>query len=86
MTIIEGNRILSARASDLAARAEHGTVERKAAGVASIALATTKSLAAARQVLGSADLGDDVRERAVEILGQLTPADYRPPPTERIAR
>lgn len=75
MTVIEGNRVLAARTRDLADHAAPGSLARKAAGVASIALSTTKSLAAARQVLDEADLSDDVRERAVGLLGQLTTAD-----------
>ncbi|HEY1323114.1 MAG TPA: hypothetical protein VGF32_22850 [Streptosporangiaceae bacterium] len=63
MTVIEGNRILAARARDHAARAEPGTLARKAAGCACIALATTKTAAAARQVLDSWDGPADVKDR-----------------------
>jgi hypothetical protein len=51
MTVITGNRQLAARARALADDAPPGTLARKAAGAACIALATTKSLTAARDVL-----------------------------------
>jgi hypothetical protein len=72
VTVIEGNRILAARARDHAARAEPGTLARKAADCACIALATTKSLTAARQVLDGWDGPSDVKAAAAQLLGQLT--------------
>jgi hypothetical protein len=47
-----------------------GTVERRAAGVLSIALGTTQLATAARKVLAEVDQ-DDIRIRAGEILGKL---------------
>jgi hypothetical protein len=72
MTVIEGNRILAARAQDLAARAAPATLARKAAGAACVALATTKSLTAARAVLAAWDGPGDVRQAALTLLDQLT--------------
>jgi hypothetical protein len=71
VTVIEGNRILAARARDHAARAEPGTLARKAADCACIALATTKTAAAARAVLDAWDGPGDVKAAAAQLLGQL---------------
>jgi hypothetical protein len=71
LTETTGNRQLAARARDLADQAEPGTLTRKTAGAASIALATTKSLTAARDVLDGWDGPSDVRAAAVWLLDQL---------------
>jgi hypothetical protein len=75
VTVIEGNRILAARARDLAGQAEPGTLARKAAGAASIALATTKSLTAARGVLDAWDGPGDVKAAAEQLLDDLASED-----------
>ena len=71
MTVTTSNRQLAARARDLADQAEPGTLARKAAGAASIALATTKTLTAARDVLTAWDGPGGVRAAAVRLLDQL---------------
>ena len=70
MTVTIGNRQLAARARDIAERAPRGTLERRAAGVLSIALGTTRSAGAARKVLAEVDQ-DDIRIRAEQILDEL---------------
>jgi hypothetical protein len=70
VTVTIGNRQLAARARDLAERAPRGTLERRGAGVLSIALGTTLSATAARKVLAEVDQ-DDIRARAEEILAEL---------------
>jgi hypothetical protein len=72
VTVITGNRILAVRARDLADQALPGTLARKAAGCATVALATTRTVAAARAVLAAGRLDDDVRQAAIELLGQLS--------------
>jgi hypothetical protein len=71
VTVIEGNRVLAARARDVADHAAAGTLARKAAGAACIALATTKSLTAARGALDGWDGPADVRKGALAVLDQL---------------
>ena len=71
MTETIGNRQLAARARDLADQTEPGTLARKAAGAAPVALATTKSLGQARDILTAWDGPGDVRGAAVRLLGQL---------------
>lgn len=66
-----GNRQLAARARELADAATPGTFARKAAGAACIALATTKSLTAARAVLTAWDGPGDVKAAAVQLLEDL---------------
>jgi hypothetical protein len=77
VTVLEGNRILAARARDHAARAEPGTLARKAADCACIALATTRSLDAARQVLDGWDGPADVKAAAAQLLEDLTEGEPR---------
>lgn len=62
MTAVTGNRQLAARARELADVARSGTLARKAAGAACIALATSKSLTAARGVIEGGD-GPESRVR-----------------------
>jgi hypothetical protein len=71
VTVLEGNRILAARARDLAARAEPGTLARKAAGCASVALDTTNSVKSAQAALDVL-WEDDVRQAALAVIDQLT--------------
>jgi hypothetical protein len=69
-TEVVGNRLLAARASDLAGRAPRGSLECKAAGCAAIALGETRTIPAARRIL--ADVGNgDVRAAALQLLDQL---------------
>jgi hypothetical protein len=72
MTVITGNRQLAERARDLADRARPGSIERKAAACAAVALATTRTLTAARDVLDGWDGPPDVRAAALAVLGDLT--------------
>jgi hypothetical protein len=79
VTVITGNRQLAARARALADAATPGTLARKAAGAACIALATTKSLTAARGVLAGWDGPGDVKAAAVRLLEDLATQDVPAP-------
>jgi hypothetical protein len=79
MTVITGNRQLAARARELAGAAAPGTLARKAAGAVCIALATTKSLTAARGVLTGWDGPADVRSAAAQLLEDLAAQDVPAP-------
>jgi hypothetical protein len=69
-SVVTGNRLLAARARDLARRAPRGSVECKAAGCLAVLLDDTRSTAAARRLL--AEIGqDDVRNRAGQLLAEL---------------
>jgi hypothetical protein len=67
---VTGNRQLAARARDLAARAPRGSLECKAAGCLAILLDQTRTVAAARKLLGEISQ-DDVRDRAGQLLAEL---------------
>lgn len=65
--------------TDLAARArEHhdaatpGSLNRKAAGCAGVVLATTRTTNGARRQLHQANLDDEVRDAALDLINQLT--------------
>jgi hypothetical protein len=70
VTVITGNRQLAERARDIALHAPAGTLTRRAAGCAAVALGTTNSLTAAREALGLVRL-DDVRQAALQLLDHL---------------
>jgi hypothetical protein len=70
VTVIIGNRQLAARARDIALDAPPGTLTRRSAGCVAVALATTNTLAAAREALGLVRL-DEVRAAAVQLLDHL---------------
>jgi hypothetical protein len=65
------NGPLAAQARQLFAAAAVGSIDRKAAGAVEVALATTRSVAAARRVLEEHHLPDDVRQAALELLDAL---------------
>lgn len=65
------NKTIADRARQLAAEARPGTLERKAAGCCAVALATTRSLKAAREALNDVKLLD-VRDAAHDLLNTLT--------------
>jgi hypothetical protein len=67
-----GNRQLAAQARDIANAAAPGTLQRRAAGVTAVCLATTRNLTAARQVLDAAGLDSDVHQAAAQLLDELT--------------
>ncbi len=66
------NADLAARARQLANAAPGGSIERKAAGCASVALHTTRSIAGARRALAGWDVPADVTAAAVTLLDELT--------------
>jgi hypothetical protein len=69
-SVVTGNRVLAARARDLADRAPRGSVECKAAGCLAVLLDQTRSATAARKLLG--EIGQaDVRVRAGQLLAEL---------------
>ncbi len=68
------NASLAARARALADAAARGSLERRAAGVVSVALATTSSIAAAHRALGTVR-EDDVKRAARELLDQISTDD-----------
>jgi hypothetical protein len=68
---VTGNRLLAARARDLGTRAPRGSLDRKAALCAAVALDETRSLRAARLVLDDLDQAD-VRDAARQLLDDLT--------------
>jgi hypothetical protein len=69
-SVVIGNRLLAARARDLARRAPRGSRECKAAGCLAVLLDDTRTVAAARKLL--AEIGqDDVRKRAGQLLAEL---------------
>jgi thioredoxin-like negative regulator of GroEL len=68
-------RALAARARQLAADAEAGSIERRAALVVAVALAESESVEAARRILGNHPLRRDLRAAAGELLDQLTHTD-----------
>jgi hypothetical protein len=74
---VTGNRLLAARARDLARRAPQGSVECKAAGCVAVLLDQTRSAAAARVLLG--EIGPvDVRVRAAQLLAELAAPEGGP--------
>jgi hypothetical protein len=68
---VTGNRELAARARGLADQAPAGSLERKAALSAAILLDETRTVAAARKLLGEI-VNDVMRQAAGELLGQPT--------------
>jgi hypothetical protein len=73
-----GNRTLAARARELAASSPRGSVARKAAGCCAVALAETRTTAAARAVLDGYKGDPDVLAVARCLLGQLATATTPP--------
>src|SRR5260370_7659913 len=79
------NASLAARARALADAAARGSLERRAAGVVSVALATTSSIAAAHRALGTVREAD-VKRAARQLPPQISPdhheltAPFPPPP------
>ena len=71
MTGTTGNRTLAARARGIAASAPPGP-QRIAAGCAAVALATTRTVAAARAALSGQYLRPEVRAAALQLLGELS--------------
>jgi hypothetical protein len=67
--VIVGNRLLAARARELADQAPHGSLARKAALSAAVLLDETRSITAAGKLLGEIDPA--IRQAAAEVLGQL---------------
>jgi|GEM_PF-1273013 len=75
------NGPLAAEARRLFAAAPAGSVARRSAGAVEVALATTRSVSAARRVLEQHRLADDVRHAALQLLDELdagTAADDDP--------
>lgn len=69
-SVITGNKLLAARARQLADEAPPCSVARKAALSAAVLLDETRSIAAARKLLG--EVADDtIRQAASDLLGQL---------------
>jgi hypothetical protein len=69
-SVVTGNRLLAARARDLADRAPRGSIECRAAGCVAVLLEQTRTVAAARKLLG--EIGQaDVRDRAGQLLAEL---------------
>jgi hypothetical protein len=64
------NRDLAAHARQLAAAAPRGSLDRKAAGCAAVALAESKTIDGARRVLALLWQAD-VRQAAEQLVGQL---------------
>jgi hypothetical protein len=76
-SVVTGNRLLAARARDLADRAPQGSLECKAAGCVAVLLDDTRTVAAARRLLG--EIGqDDTRERARQLLAELAAPEAAP--------
>ena len=71
MTETTGNRQLAARARGIAASAPPGP-QPIAAGCATVALATTRTTAAARAALIGQYLRPEVRAAALRLLGELS--------------
>jgi hypothetical protein len=65
------NKALARRAREIAARAPDGSADRRAFGCASVALATTASVAAPRRSLAD-ECPDPVKAAALAALEQLT--------------
>ena len=72
MTVTTGNRQAANRARVLAAGAPPGSLERRAAGCCAVALGTTRTITAARDVLAGWDGPADVRAAALRLLENLT--------------
>jgi hypothetical protein len=75
-TEVVGNRLLAARASDLAGRAPRGSLECKAAGCAAVALSESRTVPAARKVLALLWQAD-IRAAALQLLDQLAAKDAK---------
>lgn len=72
-TDVIGNRALAARARAIGSQAARGSLQRKAALCAAIALDETRTIAAARKVLD--DLADPaIAQAAAELIGELAGA------------
>ena len=71
VTVTTANAELAAHARAVADDAAPGMLARKAAGAACIALATTRSLAAARDVLDGWNGPGDVKTAAAQLLHDL---------------
>ena len=72
------NGKLAERAADLARQAPRGSLERRAALCASVALSTTKTVTAARAALDQSDVPAEVRAAAIALLGELAAAPAEP--------
>jgi hypothetical protein len=68
---VTGNALLAARARALADAADRQSPERRAALAASVALAETRTVPAARVVLGLLDDVPKIRDAALAVLAQL---------------
>jgi hypothetical protein len=71
MAVITGNRQLAARARDIADRAGNGTLGRQAGLCLAVCLGTTSGTAAAMRALHEIEQ-PEIRERAAQLLGELT--------------
>ncbi|MBB4935673.1 hypothetical protein F4561_006582 [Lipingzhangella halophila] len=63
---------LAAAAREHHAAAAPGSLQRRAAGCAGVVLATTRTINGARRELRQADLDDEVRAAALDLIDQLT--------------
>lgn len=77
MTDLTGNRVLAGQARAMAGRAPAGSIERKAAGCAAVALAESGTIPAAAKILGLL-WQPDVRAAAMDLLDQLAEGTTRP--------
>ncbi|HEY1914255.1 MAG TPA: hypothetical protein VGH27_01655 [Streptosporangiaceae bacterium] len=75
-----GNRTLAARAREVARQAPRGSVERRSALCAVVALDDSRSVATARKVLAGLD-DAAIRQAAIDLIGELASGHHDHPTT-----